>query len=309
MRLVKKIKTWLRLTRFEHAILSSLAVFVALIIAIRIEQITICDIGYEQSAQISQCIHIQHIVYALMVPILINLGAFALNDYFDIEADRKNDKKRPLVIKEIHPQHALLFGVVGLITGILVGFFINTNTGIVALVFAIFSFFYNYKLKDVAFIGNLFIALSMAISFLFAPLALGFEIFEIPTLFWALAIGATCAGLGREILKTIQDVQGDTQARISKTLPVLIGKRKSMIIGAFFFFVFALCIFWIIIADMQMQLNLLSVSLLIICALTYITFCYKIMIEKISENQIEQIRKLSLWILALALFAIFICII
>lgn len=292
MEKLKRVEAWLRLVRVEHALMSSAGVFAAIAIAIKAgAQIGALEFGL-----------------ALLVPVLINLGAFALNDYFDVEADRANNRKeRPIVSGEINPQNAGIFGWAMLFVGSLIGFLINFEAGIIALLFGSASFAYNWKLKDIAVAGNLFISMSMGISFVFGGVVAGFSVAHIPIELAVLSIGSAGAGFGREIVKSVQDAKGDKEARNSKTLPILIGKDNSLRIAAFGFALFAICVLWIVVNSQILELNILSMGILAICAFAYMTFAYFCVRARMDSQRIEQVRKLSLELLALALVAILLC--
>lgn len=289
-----KIGAWIRLTRAEHSILSATGVLVAIIIALRA----------------GGAIDSYALLYALVVPIFINLGAFALNDYFDIEADRENGlEKRPLVNGEIKPNYAAALGIVGLVSGGLFGFLINFEAGVISVLFAIISFLYNWKLKDIAFLGNLFISISMGISFIFGAVVCGFSFGLIPLDFWILGVGATAAGLGREIVKSVQDVEGDKKARGSRTLPVLIGERNSLYMAAITFVLFTKCVAWLVIFSRILKFNILSLGLLVLGAFAYLTFAYLCAFTTMDEKRIESVRKLTLQVLGICMIAILISLI
>ncbi|MDE1762597.1 MAG: UbiA family prenyltransferase, partial [Candidatus Micrarchaeota archaeon] len=80
----------LRLTRIEHSIMLVIAVLAAELIA---------NHGVLPSAPT--------LAFSLITPIFISMGAFAINDYFDIKVDRANRKNRPLVAGTLRPHEAL----------------------------------------------------------------------------------------------------------------------------------------------------------------------------------------------------------
>lgn len=329
------IKAWARLTRLEHAILSSFGVLLGMMLASK---------SGATAAPITWAL-------ALLVPICINLGAFALNDYFDIEADRQNKKSgRPLVSGELGANTAILTGICGLVLGSAIAFLINFEAGIIALIFAALSFSYNYKLKDLPIIGNLFIAISMAIAFPFGVIAINGSSFALH-LSLILALGAAFAGFGREIVKTVQDMHGDKQARNSKSLPHLIGAKNSLYLAAISFLLFGATIAYFvlfasgaqtlssaqdvfassaqnpasaqanlslqsqeIVASSQapakgaaaLQLNIFSLGLLAISFISFLAMAYLCIKKNTSQDEIESMRKTSLYALAIALAAIII---
>ena len=295
---LKKINAWLRLVRIEHALLSAIGVLVGLMIATK------------QGAAAS----LGTWAYALLVPIFINIGAFSLNDYFDIEADKQNKRKRPLVQGELGKNVAIYTAIAGLVIGSIIGFLINFEAGIIALAFAILSALYNWKLKDIAIAGNLFIAISMAIAFVFGAVAAGQALAQASGAIWILAIGATFAGMAREIVKTVQDMEGDAKARGSKSLPHIIGEKNSLYLASVCFLAFVISLpFFVAETGMKIRYpgmaipslgwNIFSLGLLAICAFAFIAMAYMGAFGK-GEGRLERIRRGSLIALAIALGAI-----
>jgi len=206
------LKELVKLTRFEHAIMLAFAVLIAETMVLRtLPQLTAA------------------IALSLLVPIFSEMGSFALNDYLDIAADRKNGKKdRPLVKGTISPRFALGFSAATLIVSTALAWFINPAVFALALVFNLFAIAYNWKLKDLPLAGNAYIALTMAVPFIFG----NFVVSSILSpLIVVLATLGFVAGLAREIIKSVQDMEGDVAARGSKTLPVVIGKKPALAVA------------------------------------------------------------------------------
>jgi geranylgeranylglycerol-phosphate geranylgeranyltransferase len=105
----------------------------------------------------------------------------------------------------------------------------------ISLAYNLLAILYNTKLKDLPLAGNLFIATTMAIPFVFGAYAYSAAP-SLPIL--AIALLGFVSGLAREILKSAEDMEGDAKARNSKTLPLIIGKEKSVTISAFLFLMF-----------------------------------------------------------------------
>ena len=69
----------------------------------------------------------------------------------------------------------------------------------------------------------------MAIPFVFGAYAFGVE----PnTTVWMIAALGFVSGLGREIVKTVEDVEGDREARKGKTLPMVVGERNALALAS-----------------------------------------------------------------------------
>jgi geranylgeranylglycerol-phosphate geranylgeranyltransferase len=198
-----------RLTRFEHAIMLAFAVLIA-------ETVVLGALPPPALA----------IALSLLVPVFSEMGSFALNDYLDIETDRLNGKRdRPLVRGTISPRFAFGFSLACLAASVIMAAFINTPAFAVALAFNALAVAYNWKLKDLPLVGNAYIALTMAIPFLFGNFVVSPALSPVAAV---LAVLGFVAGLAREIVKSAQDMEGDVKARGSRTLPVLIGKGPAV---------------------------------------------------------------------------------
>ncbi len=141
-----------------------------------------------------------------MAGFLLLSASMVSNDYFDREIDAINEPRRPLPAGIIKPSEALSFSV---ILGAL-GFLFAKNSGTVPLLIAALSIvvmvLYNSRVKKTGLLGNAFVSLNVAIPFVYG----GFVVAN-PT--WSLAIFSLLAflsSMGREIVKGIVDVAGDT---------------------------------------------------------------------------------------------------
>lgn len=202
----RKLKALAKLTRIDHGLF--------LVIAVLIGQIV--TLGSPPNLRI--------LSLSIFTPILISAGAFALNDYTDYEADKKNERTdRPLVTGELNRKTALYLSSLLLPLGVAVSYPINVSSFLIALIFAIISYEYAIVLKKIPLIGNLSIAASMTIPFIYGSLNVSTYV---PTPIWILGTMAFLSGTGREIVKSIQDMKGDREQN-RKTLPIKIGKKPS----------------------------------------------------------------------------------
>ncbi len=206
---VKNLKSFLQLIRFEHGVMYGIGVLIGAILA-----------GWNFTPNFS-------IVLGFVVALTLEVGAFALNDYIDFKADKINKRTdRPIVRGDVSRSAALVIGIAGfLVANLLSVYFISSNIEAFLLVFlfSVFSLLYNYQLKRFALIGNVFIGLTMAIPFVFGGLMLR----NVNDSIAILSGMAFIIGLGREIMKDIEDVEGDKKVG-AKTLPIVIGVRKSV---------------------------------------------------------------------------------
>ncbi|MCX8163069.1 MAG: UbiA family prenyltransferase [Candidatus Micrarchaeota archaeon] len=279
---LKYLFEWLKLTRFEHALLSSFGVLIGLLLA-------------------PSSIPLHTLFFVFAVPILINLGAFILNDYYDIATDIANKRfDRPLVKQTIKKNHAFAVAILLLLLGIVCSFFINIFAAAIAILFAILSFLYNYKLKELPLVGNIVIALCMAIAFPFGYVS-STNSLDFPASVSLLFFGAFFVGLAREIIKSIQDMHGDSLTRNSKTLPILIGKEKSAFYASLLFLLFCFYILLFLFLVDDLEWNYFSISLILISLFAFFALAYK----SYKLDGLEEIRKVSLFNLFIIMLAIF----
>ena len=164
---------------------------------------------------------------ASLVVFLFTGGGNALNDYVDRETDRKNHPERPVPSGKIRPETALHIGILSLALPALIGFFINLESLLIILAAEALMISYEFRYKKRGFAGNIEISLLVGMLFLFGGASAGNP--ERTVIF---SIMAALATFGREIVKDIEDMEGDTDRT---TVPKKIGKEKAafMAAGAF----------------------------------------------------------------------------
>lgn len=106
------------------------------------------------------------------------------------------------------------------------------------------------------------------------------------------------AGLGREIYKTVQDMEGDSKARNSKTLPLIIGKNNSLHLGSMFIIIAMLCAIYMYLEVNPMKSNIIYLS---IVSISLLLFTYSI--KLVYSNEFEKTRKITLYALTIGLIS------
>lgn len=277
------IKEFIKLVRFEHALLLAIAVLLSEIIVL----------GTFPGFSLA-------IVLSLLVPIFSEMGSFSLNDYLDMNADKENKRfERPLVKGTINPKFAFYFSWVSLIISTILAYFINPYAFLIAFIFNILAIVYNYKLKDLPLVGNFYIALTMSIPLIFG----NFVVSEfIHPLIFLLAILAFISGLGREIIKSVQDMKGDKKARNSNSYPILVGRKNALYTSAFLYFIFLI---FVLVLSFEIN-NPISLLLLALISLYFIFEIVQIIREKVNKKSLEISRKFSLIALFLGMLSVLI---
>ena len=273
---------FVRLFRIEHALMLCFAVLLA--------------IGISAGAASVAMPAFSVILAALSVPLFIEMGSFALNDYFDVKTDKANKRRdRPVASGEISPETALLAAVLCYAAGVVFALPLPAAAFEVAVVFAAASLLYNWKMKDMPFIGNAYIAASMAVPFVFGNLVVG--VVMQPALL-AIAGVAFVAGLGREIIKSAEDMEGDVKHRKSKTLPAVIGKKNAALLASSLYFTvvpLAFCPFFY-----GLPMSTLSLGLVAITALAFAFLGYSVARDQ-GKPSLASARKASLLALGVGL--------
>ncbi|MFQ5907723.1 MAG: UbiA family prenyltransferase [Thermoplasmata archaeon] len=156
---------------------------------------------------------------AAAIAVLFTGAGNTLNDYYDRETDRVNHPVRPIPSGQVTPRGALALSLLLFAVTIPWSFFLRWELLVVVLINLALMGSYEWAFKQTGLRGNLLIAWLVASLFLFGGLALYPDATALfPVL--VLALLAFLATLGREIIKDIQDVSGDTDR---ETLPMRLG--------------------------------------------------------------------------------------
>jgi len=181
----------------------------------------------------------------VLVTILITIGGYVINDYFDIKIDKINKPDKQVVNKIISQRGAIKLHLILNSIAIILGFYLSVR--IRALSFGlIFPFivgllwFYSAKYKNLLIWGNLIVAILSAFVVLIVWL---FEFFNlqldpdkfsnvvgdfpwVTRLFLVYALFSFLLTLFREIIKDVEDWKGD-ETYGCRTLPLVIGLPRT----------------------------------------------------------------------------------
>jgi len=164
------------------------------------------------------------VILAILATWFITAAANAWNDYQDIEIDKINQPKRPLPSGQVSPRSVLLYSLVMTAVSILLAAFINPTAFVIALASAAMLYIYSWRLKSTVLMGNAIIAAISAMSAIFGGIAAG----NVRPSLWLAAIIAS-AIMGREVLKTLADYEGDLRQRC-RTVATVWGRRPARIV-------------------------------------------------------------------------------
>ena len=162
------------------------------------------------------------IIKGVIIVMAFTGAANALNDYLDLDIDKINKKKRPLVAGHLTPKFALNLSIVLNVLGIVIASATSKPAMIISVGIALpLIIAYNCWLKGTILFGNLAVSLIIAITFLFSgSLFNELEKMVLPALL------AFCFTFVREFIKDMADEQGDREMGLN-TLPVKLGLLTS----------------------------------------------------------------------------------
>ncbi|WP_406660723.1 geranylgeranylglycerol-phosphate geranylgeranyltransferase [Methanolobus sp. ZRKC3] len=159
-----------------------------------------------------------------LVVFLVTGAGNAINDYFDVDIDRINKPERPIPSGKIGLSTALYFSLALFAMGTLLAATINFACVAIAFINSLLLIYYASTLKRTALFGNIAVGYLTGSTFLFGG-AVFFDNGGINGVF-VLILLATLATTAREIVKDIEDIEGD-KIDGARTLPILIGAQKA----------------------------------------------------------------------------------
>jgi geranylgeranylglycerol-phosphate geranylgeranyltransferase len=165
-----------------------------------------------------------NILLAGLTTLLISAAANAWNDYLDVEIDRINQPQRPLPAGRVSLRAARWFSFVLTMLSLVTASFINLPAFLIAVASSAILYIYSLRLKSTVLLGNATVATVSALSAIFGGVAAGNVV---PTLWLALIIFLGI--MGREVLKTMADYEGDLSQRC-RTVATVWGRRKARVI-------------------------------------------------------------------------------
>ena len=172
----------------------------------------------------------------IFITVFIITGAGnAINDYFDASIDSINRPDRPIPSGRISRRRAYNLSIGLFVLGVIVSFFIGFIHSIhipfwIAIFNSFLLYFYASSLKRKIFVGNLSVSYLTGSTFLFGGAAYGGKGIQVTFVLFLLSVLATFA---REIVKTIEDIEGDKKDGAS-TLPIKIGETKAAYVACAF---------------------------------------------------------------------------
>lgn len=206
MNLSKKIFAYIKITRPLNVIIIFLVVVVAILIS--------------QSNQLE----LYTILLASLTASLVAAAGNIVNDIYDIESDKISHPNRVLVLEMVSKKESWYLYLSLNFASVFIAASLNSILLEIVFVTTILLFVYSVYLKKLPLVGNIIIALITGLAFIYGGFAA-----NNPSAAIIPAIFAFLINLIREVVKDIQDVEGDRKAGVS-TFPIKFGFQNSKIL-------------------------------------------------------------------------------
>jgi 4-hydroxybenzoate polyprenyltransferase len=231
--------------------------------------------------------------------LFITAAGYIINDIYDVNGDLINKPKKVIVSKIISIEKAkkwyLFTNTIGIILGIF--FCLQLKDPRYVFIFIATSFllyYYAKKLKGIAFIGNFIISFLIALSFsLVALFDINFEIKNsmhnvVIVVLGLLFLFAFCINFIREIVKDIEDINGDNHSNLN-TLPIIFGRNRIRNLAMF------LCLFpiFLLIFIILKNAETYKITSIYLLFFTFIPLLY-VFIKLRNSTTTKQFQQISL---------------
>ncbi len=159
-------------------------------------------------------------------PALITAGSFALNDFFDVPSDKKLKRfDRPIASGKIKPMHAIAASAVLMLAGLALCYYFNGRLAFyIAAAYTALSIAYSAALKKTLFVGNVVVATTYGIPFVYGNVVESGSLNALNPLAVVFAAIAFLAGLARELFNSVKDEKGDKEIGVV-SLPMIVGQK------------------------------------------------------------------------------------
>ncbi len=155
-------------------------------------------------------------IIAAAVVFVITGSGNVINDYVDIEADRINRPKRPIPSGKIKPKAALLYSAALFIFGISLSALTTPAAFLIAVFNTLLLVLYSSRLKNKIYIGNAVVSYLVGSTILFGAASVAGAQLHLLVLPSFLMLLSGLSNFSREIIKTLEDLEGDKFAFIKK---------------------------------------------------------------------------------------------
>jgi len=179
-------------------------------------------------------------IILVLATICIAAGGYIINDIYDVETDKVNKPDKVIINKHISEKNALTLFIILNVIGVGLGFYLSNGIGksgfsVIFIIASALLYIYSSYLKQLFLVGNIVVSLVVSLSILLIGV---FELIPAMTdanrvvqitffkIILDYAIFAFMINLIRELVKDIEDIDGDYKAGM-RTLPIVLGRERA----------------------------------------------------------------------------------
>jgi 4-hydroxybenzoate polyprenyltransferase len=168
-------------------------------------------------------------IYLIIPAVLTAAAGYIINDIKDIDIDKINKPGKNLIGTMVSQKEAYIVYAILNSVSLAVSFLLNEQYAVINLCIIGMLYLYAVQLKSVPLLGNILVAMCSAAVVACCVLIAGFKT-QIGFFNFSAYIGfAFLVTLIRELVKTIEDIEGDKVFGI-KTYPVVLGVKATKIL-------------------------------------------------------------------------------
>jgi geranylgeranylglycerol-phosphate geranylgeranyltransferase len=157
------------------------------------------------------------------VAALLTAAGNVVNDYFDVETDRINKPFRPLPSSQLSMSVAACWAATLVIVGVVLSLSLGAVMALIAAAMAVLLYIYARFLKQSFLIGNAVVSVMSAMTVVYGGMAVNHVALTlVPAVLILLFMFC------REILKTVEDYEGDRLGKM-RTVAVILGKTGALL--------------------------------------------------------------------------------
>lgn len=237
-----------------------------------------------------------NVFLAALAASLVMASGNVINDIYDIGIDKINKPLRPLPSGNITIREAYALYFIFIITSIFISALVNEKALAIVLISILLLFFYSKYLKRIPIVGNITVAFLTGLVFIFGGIAV-----ENPAAAFVPSVFAFLINLIREIIKDMEDVEGDKKAGVI-TFPVKFGFHNSNIL----ILIITISLILYTIYPFLSQLYKIEYFIVVMVIVNPIlVYCLKILFADQSQKNLKRISNLLKLSMVFGLIAIY----
>lgn len=207
-----------------------------------------------------------------------------INDIFDIETDKLNRPERVLPKGELSKQTALVVYIMFVLLSGFISFYVNAAVFKIIIGTNIILFLYSFVLKRTILLSNVIVAAVVGSAFILGASAVdNIKAGYIPFLF------ALLINFGREIVKDMEDIKGDT-AQGMKSFPSVFGLKSSKLVILLSSFLLIIFTFY------PYVFNLYGLTYFLFILIIVDPFLIFIIYKLFKDDSVENLKKISVYL-------------